>query len=52
MGKSLSAVEMIEADYRLLCEARKEAAAQSGNWKRRAFFYLFILLLLSFPVFF
>jgi len=52
MGKSLSACEMIEADFRLLCEARQEAVPQPGNWKRRAFLYLFILLLLSFPVFF
>lgn len=52
MEKALSASQMIEADYRLLCEARQGAVAYSGNWRRRAFLYLFILLVLSFPVFF
>ena len=52
MGKSYSSIEMIEADYRLLCEARQEAAAHPGHWKRRAFLYLFLFVLLSFPVFY
>lgn len=52
MEKMVSATEMIEADYRLLCQARQEAVVRPTSWKRRAIFYFAVLLLLSFPVFF
>jgi hypothetical protein len=53
MEKLLSASGMIEADYRLLCEAQHDdVLIRSANWKRRMLLCLAILLLLSFPVFF
>lgn len=44
---------MIEADYQLLCDARRgEMVAHSSSRKRRVLLCLAVLLVLSFPVLF
>jgi len=49
MEKMCSAAELIEADYRALCESWKDA--QPGSWLRKALLCLAVALLIVFPLF-
>ena len=51
MEKMSSALVLIEADYRALCEAWKDSQPKPGCWIRKALLCLAIALIIAFPVF-
>lgn len=51
MEKLPSALELMEADYRKLCEAWKDSQPKPGSWISRALLCLAVALIIAFPVF-
>ena len=51
MEKLPCSVQLIEADYRSLCQAWKDSQPKPGWRVRKAFLYLIFFVLLAFPVF-
>jgi uncharacterized BrkB/YihY/UPF0761 family membrane protein len=49
--KMPSALELMEADYRALCEAWKDCQPKPRSWIRKVLLCLAVALVIAFPIF-